>query len=113
MHSRRELEGYLLIDHRDSPGITPEQAAKAGKATVSVGAGKRLEAPTYNCSHCTALVIIEPTRTRARAYCPKCDRHICDKCEIIRVASGGACKPFKQVIDELLAKAARETFICA
>lgn len=111
MHSRRELEGYLLIDHRDSPGITPEQAAHAGNGTISVPAGKKLECATYNCSHCTRLVIMRPDRTRARGYCPKCDRVICDGCEVIRVASGGACKPFKQIVDEFVDKAAK-TLIC-
>jgi hypothetical protein len=27
MFSKREAEGYLLVDHRDSPGISAEQAA--------------------------------------------------------------------------------------
>lgn len=111
MFSRRELEGYLLIDHRESPGITPEQAAAAGHGTIAVPAGKKLECATYNCSHCTRLVIMNPQRTRSRGYCPKCNRNVCDQCEANRVASGGACKPFSQLVDEFVDKAAK-TLIC-
>jgi hypothetical protein len=104
--SKRELEGYLEIDHRESPGITPELAAKVGHGTVPVGPGQIFKAATYNCSHCEALVVINPDRTRVRGYCPKCDRYVCDLCEAERVRTG-MCRPFKQVIDEFIDNAAK------
>lgn len=106
MFSKREMEGYLLIDHSAGEGISPEQAALAGRNTLPVGRGMKLETATINCSHCERLVVLNPDRTRSRGYCPKCDRYVCDQCEAERVRSG-VCRPFKQVIDEFVDAAAK------
>ena len=100
LRTKRDHEGYLLIDHTNSPGFGDEQAGG-----LPIGAGQKLEAKTYTCSHCQRVSIVNPARTRARPYCPKCDHYICDRCEIIRVASGGLCRPFKAIIAEFHEKA--------
>lgn len=92
-NSQRSHEGYLLIDARESPGMGPRGAP--------FGSGSVNELPIYTCSHCQRGVVVNPLRTRDRAYCPKCDHVICDQCEAVRVASGGACKPFAQIADEV------------
>lgn len=97
MSALKRHEGYLLIDHRYSEGVP-------GSALATPGSVR--EMATITCSHCQAIVIINPLRTRARNYCPKCNHYICDRCEGIRVASGGACKTFKQIIDETQESAA-------
>jgi|SRR5882672_267683 len=109
MFSKRDLEGYLEIDHRESPGFTSEEANAAGlrRVATDVGKGTRAQIPVVNCSHCQMHIIMNPLRTRDRAYCPKCDRYICDRCEMVRVASGGLCKPFTQVVDEFMEAAAK------
>ena len=104
--SKRELEGYVLIDHRDSPGFTAAEAIAAGRAHLPVGRGMRFEAATNSCSHCQRIVVMNLDRTRARGYCPKCDHFVCDWCEAERVRTG-ICKPFKKVIDEFREKAAK------
>jgi predicted metal-binding protein len=43
--------------------------------------------------------VLHPLRTRDRGYCQKCHAFICDSCEVTRVASSGACVPWKQVMD--------------
>lgn len=101
MFNRRSLTSYLMIDHRNSPGITPEQAALSPGA-IPVGKGRLFEADTVNCSHCSRLIVLNPQRSRERGYCPKCDRHICDECEAVRVAAGGACRPWKKLIDDFI-----------
>lgn len=101
MFSKREMEGYVMIDHRDSPGFTPEEAARVGYAGLPVGKGMLFQSPTITCSHCQAVVIINPDRSRNRGYCPKCDAYICDQCEAERVLTG-VCRPFKQIIDEFV-----------
>jgi hypothetical protein len=110
MFSKRELEGYLLIDHRAGEGITPEMAAEAQTKTVQpvipVPRGMKFETATINCSHCQALVVLNPKRDRSRGYCPKCDHYVCDLCEAERVRTG-ACRPFKQVMDEYLEQAVK------
>lgn len=95
MRSHTRREGLLMIDHRAGMGMGP------------VGHGTLLEMPTYTCSHCQRIVVLNPGRTRARAYCPKCDHRICDQCEAARVAAGGACRPFAQIADEHLEQAVR------
>jgi hypothetical protein len=107
MFSKRELEGYLLVDHRLGEGITPEEASKAGKDTIPVGRGVMFQSPTINCSHCSKLVVLNPDRSRSRGYCPKCDRYVCDQCEAIRVQTG-VCRPFKKVIDEFYEKITKQ-----
>lgn len=99
MSSLRSHEGYFLADHRDSPGVPDAIVVAEG---MPVGAGRGLfEAPTYTCSHCQAIVILNPKRNRDRAYCRGCDHYICDRCGAER-ARTGICKPFKQLIDETL-----------
>jgi hypothetical protein len=96
--SKRSLEGLATIDHRDSPGIPDSLAVPNG---LPVGTGKGFhELPTFSCSHCQAVVMMNPLRTRERAYCTGCDRYLCDRCGAAR-AAGVQCKPFLQLIDEM------------
>lgn len=81
MFSKRSLEGYYLNDN-------------------SVSGGAKVELPVATCSHCQRGVLINPGRTRERAYCPKCDHYLCDECEAVRVTTG-VCKTFNQIIDEI------------
>lgn len=89
---KRSHEGYLMIDHR---------------ATRVPGAPVFFESATITCSHCQRVVVLNPDRSRSRGYCPKCDHYICDECEAARVASGGACRPFEQIIEETQEAAVR------
>jgi len=106
--SKRSYEGYLMIDHRFSPGLTEAEAVAAG---LPKEAGKGLyECPTFTCSHCERIVIMNPSRTRERGYCRKCDHYVCDECEAKRVATG-VCRPYKAVVAEALNAADRGTLI--
>lgn len=87
-HTKRSLEGYLLIDHSCGPGLDGNK-------------GHKIEAAVLTCSHCQKGIMVNPLRTRDKAYCPKCDHYICDECEIARVASGGMCRTFNQLIEEI------------
>lgn len=100
MPSLKQHAGYLQIDHRDSPGLTPEQVAHVPGA-MAVGAGRMLERDVLTCSHCERAVVLQPLRTRDRGYCQKCDHYICDHCESIRVKTG-ACVPMRQIVDAIL-----------
>ena len=111
MNSRRRHEGYLIIDHRAGMGLTDEEAHQFGAPPV--GHGKMMELPTITCRHCQKVVIINPSRTRERAYCPKCDHYICDWCEAERVALGGECKLFDRLADNVLNEAAKGKSVVA
>lgn len=99
MFSKRELEGYLEIDHRESPGLDSNLFPFRGSNTL-------FQTPTVNCSHCERLVVLNPDRSRSRGYCPKCDRYVCDQCESERVRTG-ICYPFKRIIDDFIDNAAK------
>lgn len=107
MFNRRSLESYLMIDHRESPGISEEEAARV-KGTIPVGKGKLFESATVRCAHCWRHIVLNPLRTRERGYCPKCDRYVCDECEAVRVATG-VCRPWQKVIDDFVDAAAKGT----
>lgn len=94
--SKRDLEGYVCIDHRDSPGL---DHPLLGKGTV-------FQAPTYQCPYCQRQVIVNPLRTRDREYCRKLDRYICDPCGTKRKL-GVELKPMKQIIAEEIDRAAK------
>lgn len=79
--------GYLQIDHRESPGVKPEDVAHV-PGLEAIGAGQHFETGTLTCKHCASVIVLNPLRKRPRAYCPKCDAYICDRCEQIRVATG-------------------------
>jgi hypothetical protein len=90
--------GFLEIDHRDSPGLSAADVAHMPNA-LPVAAGQHLERDVKQCSHCQRMVVLEPNRVRARAYCGKCDHYICDSCEAIRVKTG-ECVPFLKRLDQ-------------
>lgn len=98
MHSKRSLEGYVLIDNRNSPGVPDSVVVPQG---LPVGSGRGLfESASITCSHCEAIVVLNPDRSRSRGYCPKCDHYVCDACEAVRALSGGACYPYKARIED-------------
>lgn len=100
MPSLRRQEGYLVIDHRNSPGIDPHPDLVARFGTPAVPAGTLYESATITCSHCHTVVVLNPQRTRSRGYCGKCDHFVCDGCETIRVKTN-ECLPLTKVFDVL------------
>ena len=91
-------EGYMYLDNRNSSGVDDAVMTKLG---YPVGAGKGLfESATYTCSHCNAIVIIEPKRTRERGFCKGCGQRICDACNVVRQQTM-VCYSMAQKIDEL------------
>lgn len=94
--SQRDLEGYVCIDHRESPGLDHP----------AFGKGTLFKASTYTCPYCQTVVIINPGRTRDREFCAKLNRHICDSCGAKR-KMGIELKPFTQIIEDFMTAASR------
>lgn len=89
--------GYLMIDHRNSPGI-PEDLGRqwaAQGAPVKLGSSM-LEADTYTCSHCQYVVITNPKRTRPREVCRKCMAVVCDRASCVL-----NCQPFEALVEKV------------
>lgn len=91
---RPRREGYLLIDHRDSPGVPADLLRNAGLEGPAVGAGRTFESATVTCLHCNGMVILNPDRKKPRGYCSKCDGYVCDRKEC-----GETCRPFDKLLD--------------
>lgn len=102
MKSRRSTEGYLLIDHTASPGISEAEAIALGDPTQAVPEGRIFESATMTCKHCQAIVVLNPNRSREREWCFACDSYVCDTCGAAKKA-GAPCKTYAQRIDEILA----------
>lgn len=103
MINQRSREGYLLIDHTNSPGVSADFVYQSGLNAPVVGAGTSFESATMTCSHCNGVVILNPNRTRERGFCFKCNHYICDSPTCNR-----DCRPFRQLIDMTQERAFKE-----
>ena len=101
MLSKRSREGYLLIDHRNSPGVPRELMRQAG-LDLAGAPGAVFESATITCCHCNAVVILNPLRTRPRNHCRRCDHYVCDN-----PACSAECRPFSKTIDDAQEAASR------
>lgn len=89
----REHEGYVLIDHRASPG------------TEEVPEGTVLEAATLHCAHCNTVTIKNPNRIRARASCLQCgNRYVCDNCALEMKMPDYIHNPYNKKLDDYYRK---------
>jgi hypothetical protein len=100
-HSKRSLEGELLIDHSASPGLSPEDAAFMGVDPRLVAKGQVAEMPTITCGHCQYAVLLNPDRTRERGWCSKCDHYLCDECAALLHLTL-ECRTMTRQIDEAI-----------
>lgn len=78
--------GYLIIDHRASPGIP--------------GMPKVVEHDTLWCAHCSTVFVKNPDRFRPRGHCSKGDHYLCDVCAVA-YRQNGICRPWSQVVEDV------------
>ena len=104
-----DLEGYVMIDHRASPGVPAKILDELG---LPHEAGRHLyEGPTYTCGHCQRQVIVAVGAfgTREKRYvCRGCAHVLCQSCAEEKTRTG-ICNPFEKQVDELLTAAERRT----
>lgn len=94
-----------MLDNRNSQGVSDELMVASG---MPIGAGRGLfESATFTCSHCNAVVVLNPKRTRERGFCRGCNQCICDACTALK-AVNFECKTMKQIIDETLETAVKQ-----
>lgn len=100
MNSERSREGYLMIDHRASPGLPEDIARATGLDPKYCGEGKMFEAATLTCSHCKAVVVKNPLRVRERSKCSRCGYHyICDLCAAETLRPDYDHLPFERLVE--------------
>ncbi len=98
MKTKRARDGYLMLDNRAGPGLTPADMAQIGLAGhPGYAGGKLYEWAVMSCGHCAKDVVLNPERTRERGWCACCDRYVCDTCK-----AAGDCRPVEKMIDQLL-----------
>lgn len=69
--------GFLEVDNREAPEALRFPTGEGG-AHLVIPAGQRLEIATLTCSHCRAVVVLNPRRTRDRGFCRRCCAFVCD-----------------------------------
>ena len=99
MRTKTAAYGYLMVDHRASPGLPEDVARHAGYDPRYCGEGKLYEAVTLGCWHCGTHVVPNPLRERDRAWCMTCDKYICDWCDAARNERGYVHYNCEQVSD--------------
>jgi hypothetical protein len=107
MKTKKMHEGYMLIDHRNSPGLPDDLPPIPGLQSVRAPKGVIVEMAIVVCRHCQVEIIKDPQRTRPRGYCPGCDHYICDRCEGVRIMAGGGCQTIEKLINRLQEQYAR------
>jgi ribosomal protein S27AE len=94
-------EGYLMIDHRASPGIPEALAWRGGLPAGGLREGAFLELKTKKCRHCGGVSVLNPERSRERYSCMKCGDYICDACKAATLASGYIHRSFSELADKV------------
>lgn len=98
-----QREGYLMVDHRASPGIPEDAALQLGLDPKLVASGKLLEAATLTCTHCKCSVMKNPYRTRERGSCPKCNlKYVCDICAVAMRQPDYNHLPYEKRLDDAI-----------
>jgi len=106
MRSKRADEAYILIDHRNSPGISQEFIRANNLDAPVVGAGQVFESAITVCHSCGGDVILNPNRSRDREYCMVHDAYLCDRCSLRRRLTG-SCVPLRQQLYEMFNRLTR------
>lgn len=81
MRTLRSRENYVLIDHRDSPGVPEAMEVAIGLKPGSTRG--KFECAVATCGHCQTQIMLRPDRSRERGYCRRCDHYICDGCNAV------------------------------
>lgn len=95
MTSINRTDGYLLVDHRGSPGVPDSMVTRVG---LPPGAGHGVfEAATMHCKHCSAVVVKNPLRARPREFCRTCNSYVCDGCAASMAAADYVHRTFEDL----------------
>lgn len=99
MSSLTRHDGELEIDHRFSPGLTPEEMRAFGMPEVPGGSGSSARLATVGCNHCGGIWLVNHYRTRERYYCRICDHYLCDLCKAQSAQPGYVHRTIGQLAD--------------
>lgn len=98
---KKDLEGYVMLDNRESPGFTYAEHPAAYHAGIPVGPGAFFEGSTLKCRCCDRIVVLNPDRIRERGHCRECDGFLCDPCAV-NLHLTGNCNCIDKLLDKAL-----------
>lgn len=98
MSSLRRIESYVQIDHRESPGFDAAMSYRLGLGRHGIGS-VNYESAIVHCCGCSRGVLLNPDRSRERAYCKKCDSYLCDQCAVA-IQNGAPHIPIAKFLDD-------------
>jgi hypothetical protein len=98
MQTKRSKEAYVLIDHRNSPGVSQEFIKANNLDAPAVGSGQVFESAMIVCHSCGNDVILNPDRSRPREWCWEHDAYMCDHCALVKKLSG-SCIPLVRKLE--------------
>ncbi|HSW91830.1 MAG TPA: hypothetical protein VLG09_04245 [Candidatus Saccharimonadales bacterium] len=95
-------EGYVMVDHRASPGIPADIAEKMGLDPKLFCEGALFEAATKRCCHCPSVVILKHDRVRERGHCRQCNDYVCDACVAASKMPDYVHMNYREVVDKVV-----------
>ena len=95
--------GYLMVDHRASPGLPEDIARWAGYDPKQTGEGKVYEVDTLKCFNCHGHVVPNPFRTRERHSYK--GHYVCDHCAYLLSRPDYVHTPLSKIFDNLKTQA--------
>lgn len=103
-----QREGYFVVDHRASPGMTEAQALACGYDPAQCREGKVYETKLLTCRHCKTAAKKNPFRLRPRESCTKCGgKYVCDFCYARMQEPDYDHTPFEKLVDLAMDSAAK------
>lgn len=103
---KRSQEGYILIDHRNSPGISTDFVSRHNLDAPAVGPGQVFESAMKMCHACGTQMILNPNRSRQREWCMQHDAYLCDRCALTRRLTG-SCIPLWKRLESIFKRLTR------
>lgn len=100
MRSKRNQEGYLLIDHTNSPGVS-QAFAQAHNLPVGVMGGRMMESALQVCHICGGDIVLGGDRSKMMAYCQRHDRYSCDNCVKTEHETGVPHTTYQQKLEDI------------
>lgn len=95
----KKANGYLMVDHRASPGLPEDVARAVGYDPKLCGEGKVYEADSLYCVNCYSHVIKNPLRTRERGSYK--GQYVCDGCAYLLSQPDYVHVPIAKLIDDV------------
>src|SRR5258705_10022052 len=90
--------GYLMVDHRASPGLPEDVARQVGYDPKLCREGKIYEADTMYCCNCHGHVVKNPFRTRERHSYK--GQYVCDGCAYLLSQPDYVHVPLAKQVDD-------------